>query len=413
MRYWKYHGLGNDYLVMDPAEMGGEPDREVIRLICHRNYGIGSDGILLGPLESESCDFGVRIFNPDGSEAEKSGNGLRIFARYLLDERFVSNRNFTVETPSGAVSCEVSPDDRNVTVEMGRVSFESTDIPVQGAPREVLNEKLEINGTVLIYCAASVGNPHCVVFSKEPTPEQARRFGPMIETHPRFPKRTNVQFMKVVDRGNIRIEIWERGAGYTLASGSSSTAAAAVAHRMGLCDSDVAVHMPGGCLRVELEKGFFAALTGPVTKVCEGVMTDEMFGREEWNRAMEKPALEILKEEFSIHRFPPDEPVPSSVLESSIFWVGRTDEELSVVCESSVVLDGGEENDGWSCMKVRGPIDLSASGVLAGISAALASAQINIFALSTFDTDYILVKSSKLEEALDALDFAGYEVKKP
>jgi len=278
MRYWKYHGLGNDYLVLLPEEVGGEPDQEVIRLICHRNYCIGSDGILLGPLGSELCDYGVRIFNPDGSEAEKSWNGLRIFARYLWDRGIVGNRSFTVETLGGAVSCEVSEDGRIVTVDMGRVSFESVDIPVQGMPREVLNEKLEIEGTELIYCAASVGNPHCVVFSDDPTPEQARRFGPIIESHSWFPKRTNVQFMKVIDRGNIRIEIWERGAGYTRASGSSSTAAAAVAHRMNLCDSDVAVHMPGGSLRIELEKGFFATLTGPVTKVCEGVMTDEMFG---------------------------------------------------------------------------------------------------------------------------------------
>ncbi len=281
MKFSKYHALGNDYIVIRPGELPGEPPGgpgpDVIRLICHRNYGIGSDGILLGPLDSLSCDFGLRIFNPDGSEAEKSGNGLRIFARSLWDERLVGKKPFTVETPGGAVSCEVSIDGKTVKVEMGEVSFDSLAIPVKGVPREVLNEELEIDGHVLRFGAATVGNPHCVVLSDDPTPDQARRYGPSIEVDPRFPNRTNVQFMKVMDRSNIRIEIWERGAGYTLASGSSSTAAAAVAHRLGLCNPDITVHMPGGSLRVRFRNGFFAVMTGPVTKICDGIMTDEMF----------------------------------------------------------------------------------------------------------------------------------------
>jgi len=277
MKYSNYHALGNDYIVIRPAEFQSEPCPDVIRLICHRNYGIGSDGILLGPLDSRSCDFGLRIFNPDGSEAEKSGNGLRIFARFLWDERLAGDKPFTVETPGGAVSCEVSADGKTVTVEMGEVSFDSTAIPVKGSSREVLNEELEIDGHVLTFCAATVGNPHCVVLSDDPTPDQARQYGPLIEVDPRFPNRTNVQFMKVMDRSNIRIEIWERGAGYTLASGSSSTAAAAVAHRLGLCDPVITAHMPGGSLRIHFGNGFFAIMTGPVTKTCDGIMTDEMF----------------------------------------------------------------------------------------------------------------------------------------
>ncbi|RJQ86525.1 MAG: diaminopimelate epimerase [Desulfobacteraceae bacterium] len=279
MKYSKYHALGNDYIVIRPAELPGEPDRGIVRLICHRNYGIGSDGILLGPRDSSRCDFGLRIFNPDGSEAEKSGNGLRIFARFLWDEGVVGCNPFTVETPGGAVSCEVNADGTNVKVELGEVSFSSAAIPVEGPSREVLNETIEIEGHVLTFCAATIGNPHCVVLSSDPTADQARRFGPVIELDARFPKRTNVQFMKVLDRSNIRIEIWERGAGYTLASGSSSTAAAAVAHKLGLCDPDITVHMPGGSLRIEFRNGFFATLTGPVTKICDGAMTGEMFAQ--------------------------------------------------------------------------------------------------------------------------------------
>lgn len=277
MKYSKYHALGNDYIVIRPADLQSEFGPDVIRLICHRNYGIGSDGILLGPLDSKSCNFGLRIFNPDGSEAEKSGNGLRIFARSLWDEGLVDDKPFTVETLGGVVTCEVSADDKSVKVEMGKVSFDSTIIPVEGAPREVLNETIEIDGHNLKFCAATVGNPHCVVHSKEPSPEEAHRYGPKIEIDSRFPHRTNVQFMQVLDRSNIRIEIWERGAGYTLASGSSSAAAAAVAHRLGLCDSDITVHMPGGQIKIQFDDDFAATMTGPVTKVCDGNIADEMF----------------------------------------------------------------------------------------------------------------------------------------
>lgn len=277
MKYTKYHAIGNDYIVINPAELHNDLSADTIRLICHRNYGVGSDGILLGPLESDSCEFGLKIFNPDGGEAEKSGNGLRIFARSLWDQRLVGNRRFSVETAGGAVSCEVSPDGKSVTVEMGEVSFDSKKIPVVGEPREVLNEEIEIDGQILRFCAATVGNPHCVVLSDNPTPKEARRFGPLLEVDPRFPNRTNVQFMRVVDRNNIQIEIWERGAGYTLASGSSSTAAAAVAHKLGLCDADITVHMPGGNIHIKFSSGFFATMTGPVTKICDGTMADEMF----------------------------------------------------------------------------------------------------------------------------------------
>ena len=277
MKYAKYHALGNDYIVILPADIQSELSPEVIRRICHRNYGIGSDGILLGPLDSADCDFGLRIFNPDGTEAEKSGNGLRIFARFLWDKDLVLGQPFSVETPGGPVLCEVGADSKGVKVEMGKVRFDSRAIPVEGSVREVLNEKLEIEDRVLRYCAATVGNPHCIVFSEDPTPEQARRYGPLIEVAPRFPNRTNVQFMKVMDRNNIRIEIWERGAGYTLASGSSSTAAAAVALKLGLCEPDILVHMPGGRLSIRFNYDFYAAMIGPVTKICDGIMADEMF----------------------------------------------------------------------------------------------------------------------------------------
>jgi diaminopimelate epimerase len=277
MKYTKYHALGNDYIVIRLEDLINGISRDVIGLICHRNYGVGADGILLGPLDNQSSDFGLKIYNPDGSEAEKSGNGLRIFARYLWDKGLVGSTPFTVQTLGGIVSCEVSADGSSVKVEMGEVSFDSTKIPVEGASREVLNEEIEIDGNVIRYCAATVGNPHCIVFSENPTSEEAHSYGPRIETDPRFPNRTNVQFMSVMDRNNIRIEIWERGAGYTLASGSSSTAAAGVAYKLDLCEPNITVHMPGGSLGIQFSNDFFATMTGPVTKICDGVMANEMF----------------------------------------------------------------------------------------------------------------------------------------
>ena len=277
MRYVKYHALGNDYVVIPATDSKSDLQRRRVELICHRNYGVGSDGILFGPLQSGECDFRLRIFNPDGSEAEKSGNGLRIFSRFLWDEGLVQQQRFTVETLGGMVTCQVDPDGRNVTVEMGRVSFESTKIPVTGRPREVLGEQMQIGDRVFELCAATVGNPHCVVLCDAPTAEAARRYGPLIEKDGRFPNRINVQFMAVIDRRNIRIEIWERGAGYTLSSGSSSTAAAAVAKKLGFCDSEIDVHMPGGTLAIRLSDGFDAIMKGPVVRICSGDIDGEMF----------------------------------------------------------------------------------------------------------------------------------------
>lgn len=277
MKFAKYHALGNDYIVLNPADAIVVPSPDQVKRICHRNYGIGSDGILFGPSKASGCDFSLRIFNPDGSEAEKSGNGLRIFSRYLWDSGLVSDKPFTILTAGGLVTACVHQGGRSVTVEMGKVSFDSTKIPVTGPPREVLNETIALGGEILTFCAATIGNPHCVVICEHISVEMTRRFGPLIETDKRFPNRTNVQFMKVLDRDNIQIEIWERGSGYTLASGSSSSAAAAVAYKLGLCDSHVNVRMPGGSIEITIANDYSVSMKGPVTRVCEGNMFEEAF----------------------------------------------------------------------------------------------------------------------------------------
>jgi len=277
LHYTKYHGLGNDYIVMDPAQVGRELTQAEVRLICHRNYGPGSDGILWGPSRSTAGDFSLKIFNPDGSEAEKSGNGLRIFTRYLFDQRLVSHEPFSVQTLGGKVRCCVKAGGELIEVEMGKVSFDAARIPVTGYTGEVLNQSIVLEGKDYRFCAATIGNPHCVLPLSEISEALARRVGPQIETDARFPNRTNVQFLKVLGRNDIQIEIWERGAGYTLASGSSSSAAAAVAHKLGHCDRDITVHMPGGKLSIALTKDFGVTMTGPVTRVGTGTVDDEAF----------------------------------------------------------------------------------------------------------------------------------------
>lgn len=274
MHFWKYQALGNDYIVMDGRAQAA-PSSDLVRRICDRHFGVGSDGILWH--EESGGGIALRIYNPDGSEAEKSGNGLRIFARYLFDRGLVAGDAFAVTTPGGRVTCHVQGGGARVQVEMGRVSFSSRDVPVVGPEREVLEEKLSIGGEEIAFSAATVGNPHCVILREKVTPEEACRLGPLLENHTAlFPNRTNVQFVQVLDDRSIRIEIWERGAGYTLASGSSSCAAAAVAHRLGKVGRGITVRMPGGDLDVVLDERMHARQSGPVGAVAEGDVAREL-----------------------------------------------------------------------------------------------------------------------------------------
>jgi diaminopimelate epimerase len=276
MKFEKYHALGNDYLVLPSEELKGDLTEEAIRLICHRNFGLGSDGILLGPLPSDKAQFGLRIFNPDGSEAEKSGNGLRIFSLYLWDTGQVKDKPFTIDTMGGVVKSQILDGPDKISVEMGRVSFQSDRIPVTGEPREVIGESIEAGGQTFTYNAATIGNPHCVIPLDDISEELARRIGPDIENHANFPQRINLQLLKAIDRNTIQIEIWERGAGYTLASGSSSSAAAAVAHKIGLCDRDIRVRMPGGEIEIQISEDYDIHMSGPATRVGTMVL-DENF----------------------------------------------------------------------------------------------------------------------------------------
>jgi diaminopimelate epimerase len=275
----KGHGLGNDYIVLRRQDLPFDLSEASIVRICDRNWGIGSDGILV-LVDSTRADFGLRIFNPDGSEAEKSGNGLRIFAKWLRDHGYARQDGFTVDTKGGVVECLCQGTDGRVafvTVEMGRATFRAPDIPMNGPDRDVVGVPLQLaDGTAVSATAVSVGNPHCVVFVDPLDVDACKRVGPMIERHPAFPRRTNVQFARAVDTHTLDILIWERGAGYTLASGSSSCAAASAAVRTGRCDHGrVTVRMPGGDLVIEVRPDWSLKLEGPVEEVYTGALSPE------------------------------------------------------------------------------------------------------------------------------------------
>jgi len=270
IHFKKYHGLGNDYIVIDPNVTDIKLTPQSIRLICDRNYGVGSDGILYGPIKGGDYPE-LRIFNPDGSEAEKSGNGLRIFAKYLFQNKYVDKKDFSIKTLGGMVKVHIQDDAANlIKINMGKVTFLSTEIPVKGKTREVINEPLKVCGAEYKVTCLSIGNPHCVIPMTEVSEEKARQLGPFVENHKMFPHRINMQLLKVIDRNNIEIQIWERGAGYTLASGSSSCAAAAAAHKLGLVDREINVKMPGGNLFIEIDNNGEIYMTGPVEGVCDG-----------------------------------------------------------------------------------------------------------------------------------------------
>ena len=275
LRFHKYQALGNTYLVVEPGAEAAVSEA-LVRRLCDRHYGIGSDGVLIGG-PGTRAGFSLAIFNPDGSEAEKSGNGLRIFARYLWDSGRVGAEPFEVATKGGTVRCRIEGSGRAIAVDMGNATFWSANIPVAGVPREVVDEELRVGSQVLRFTGVSVGNPHCVILADEIGPDLAQRLGPLIERHEIYPNRTNVQFVKVIDRSRIRLEIWERGAGYTLASGSSSCAAAAACVRLGKCDGRITVEMPGGELNIAVSPEFAVRMVGPAEKIAEGVMSPEFF----------------------------------------------------------------------------------------------------------------------------------------
>lgn len=274
----KGHGLGNDYIVMVEGESPKMTESN-IRLLCDRNYGIGSDGILL--LGQKTPPFGLRIFNPDGSEAEKSGNGLRIFSKFLYEYGYAKDMSFPIDTKGGRVRSTVTLSSEGrvtaVKVDMGRYSFDPSDVGIPGRSKPMIEEGLLLEDrTEIRGSAVSVGNPHFVFFVDKIDEDFIRAKGHMIENNKMFPKRINTQMVRVTGKNEIEIRIWERGAGYTLASGSSSCAAATCAVHLGRVQSPVLVRMPGGVLTIEIDESHEIRMEGPVEEVMTGRLSPDL-----------------------------------------------------------------------------------------------------------------------------------------
>ena len=276
----KTHGLGNEYIVLDSDNISFQLTEKTIKRICNVNFGIGSDGILL-KVPSDKADFGLRIYNPDGSEAEKSGNGLRIFCKYIYDYNFTENRQFTVETKGGLVNADIvevteAGKAKLITVDMGQAIFNAKEIPTRFDSEEAIGKKIMANGKEFEVNCVSMGNPHCVVLKDKLSIDEIKEYGRYLEHHEMFPNRINVQFAKVISRNEAEILIWERGAEFTLASGTSSCAVACVLRKRNLIDNKVKIKMLGGEITIEIDDDFNVRMTGEVRQIAEGILNGEL-----------------------------------------------------------------------------------------------------------------------------------------
>ena len=273
----KYHGLGNDYLIYDPNRNACELQERQVEALCRRNLGVGADGILYGPF-FDGDKMRVRIFNPDGSEAEKSGNGIRIFSKYLKDMGYVTEESYVLHTKAGETRVTFLNEQGDLMrVDMGYPEFVAKEIPVVGFEGEIVNEAIFFGDNFYNATCVSLGNPNCVLMLEEVSQKKAMQLGPYVENSRYFPNRINMQLCQGLDRENIQIEIYERGAGYTYASGTGACAAAAASHKMGFVGDRVTVHMHGGELLVEFARDGRIDMTGPVVYIGSITLAEQFF----------------------------------------------------------------------------------------------------------------------------------------
>jgi diaminopimelate epimerase len=275
----KMHGLGNEYIVLESVNIDFNLSKQAIIRLCNIHFGIGSDGIVM-KVPSKKADFGFRVYNPDGSEAEKSGNGLRILCKYLYDYGHAKSRQFSLETMTDIVYADIVEEEEGkaklIRVDMGKAIFASRKIPVNSDLPEFIGQKIIAGDREFEVNCVSVGNPHCIVIKQELDEKEIRAYGPLLENHPLFPNRINVQFARVLSEHDAEILIWERGAGFTLASGSSSCAASCILVKRGLIKSDLIMHMPGGTLKIQIDKNWNIRMTGEVREITRGVLGSEL-----------------------------------------------------------------------------------------------------------------------------------------
>ena len=274
MKFTKMHGAGNDYVYVDCfAERLDNPEQAAIK-VSNRNFGIGSDGLIL-IMPSNVADVRMRMFNSDGSESEMCGNGIRCVAKYAYDHGIVAKKEITAETGAGVLTLQLVTNDRNkvdkVRVNMGKPRLARAEIPMLGEPgAKVVSEPLNILHTIFQITCVSMGNPHCVIFVDDVENFQVEKYGPLIENHELFPRRTNVEFVQVISRSEVRQRTWERGAGETLACGTGASAVCVAGALNGLTEKKILNHLSGGDLELEWAGDGCLYMTGPAVEVFSG-----------------------------------------------------------------------------------------------------------------------------------------------
>jgi diaminopimelate epimerase len=274
LKFWKMHGIGNDYIVIDNR---GEKLREgnimnFARQVCQRRFSVGADGLLL-VYNSDIADAKMRMFNPDGTEAEMCGNGIRCFVKFCYENKIVKKKKLDVETLAGIKQTQLLTSDgevKSVTVDMGKPSFNRSSIPMLGKGT-CINEKLNVDGETYTVTCLSLGNPHCVLFADDVEAFPVQQIGSKIEAHKIFPKRINVEFVQIINREEIKVRVWERGVGETLACGTGACASAVASYVLGKTNRKVTVHLLGGNLEILYNN--YILMKGPTIKVFAGELS--------------------------------------------------------------------------------------------------------------------------------------------
>ncbi len=273
IKFTKMHGIGNDYIYVDARRKKFKNLEEIARQMSHRNFGVGSDGLIL-ILNSTAADFRMRIFNSDGSEAEMCGNGIRCFAKYLYDRGLTKKKKLKIDTLAGIKEVEIfTRHDKvaKVRVDLGEPILLRERIPMAGDPGMVIDEALQLNGVKFNITAVSMGNPHAVIYVDDVENFPVQKYGPMIENNPVFPKRTNVEFVQVVSAEEVIQRTWERGAGETMACGTGASAVTVAGILTRRTGRNVLVHLRGGDLEIEWnEKDNHVHMTGPAVEIFDG-----------------------------------------------------------------------------------------------------------------------------------------------
>ena len=273
MKFWKLHGIGNDFIVIDGRFDGKLPSSysEITKLVCHRRFSVGADGLLIVK-NSEVADVEMVYYNSDGSRAAMCGNGLRCFVKFVYDNNIVRKENFNVNTLDGIKKIKINTDNKgeieSIKVNMGRGSLLSKDVPVDFYKDKFINESIEILDKEFIVSSMLMGVPHTVVIVDKLNVEEVHKYGSKIEKNKIFPERTNVNFVKIEDNDNISVYTWERGCGYTLGCGTGMTASAIICNYLNKTGKSVNVTSQGGTVKIDIED--FVYMTGPAVKICEG-----------------------------------------------------------------------------------------------------------------------------------------------